>query len=204
MNFLTAIGCFGFAIASLLPGRSVSNAGNNTRVVKWLVEKSSTLRVSGSSNINEYNCEINGYYRPDTIYCFNDGRKGVIPLSGCLEVDVFAFNCHNSVVTKDLRKTLNAKQYPYLSIRFLSLDHFPGVQNDIVNAWIEVELAGKRRLFEVPFQFTSHDRKSFLLNGTKAFCFSDFNITPGEKFGGMIKVKNEFSVNFRLEMNAIM
>jgi hypothetical protein len=153
--------------------------------------------------VNEYNCEINGYYRPDTIYCFNDGRKGNIPLSGCLEVDVFAFNCHNPVVTKDLRKTLRAKEYPYLSIRFLSIDHFPGEQNNVVNACIEVQLAGVRKFFQVPFQFVSHGKNTFLLNGTKAFCFSDFNITPGEKFGGMIKVRNEFSVNFRLEMNAI-
>jgi hypothetical protein len=180
-------------------GEGSANFAGRRPLMKWVVEKSSTLNVSGSSNVNSYNCGIQGYYRPDTIYCYNGNVNSAVQLSGCLNVDVLSFNCHNSVMTKDLRKTLKAKQYPYLSITFLTLDKLPDTQKDrVINGSIMIDLAGTRKIYRLPFVFSKQKGEGFQMIGKKTFNFSEFKLEAPVKLGGMIKVKDEFNVEFRL------
>jgi hypothetical protein len=174
--------------------------------LKWIVEKTSTLRVAGKSNVNEFNCDIAGYYQPDTIFCTDDGGSGsAVKLSGCLEIEVFKFDCHSRMITNDLRKTLKAENHPKLIIRFLSLDRVPALSNNTQNmkGWVEVELAGIRKVFQVSYEFVNKGSSIFLLNGTRVFCFSDFKLTAPRKLGGAIQIKDEFRVDFKLKLNGI-
>jgi hypothetical protein len=191
--FVTASSFIGFPAGE----RAEKFAGRP--VMKWVVEKSSTLSVSGSSNVTSYNCGIEGYYKPDTIYCYNGNINSAVQLSGCLNVDVLSFNCHNSVMTKDLRKTLKSKRYPYLSITFLTLDKLPDAQKDkVINGSIMIDLAGTRKIYRLPFEFVKHKTEGFQMIGKKTFSFSEFKLIAPEKLGGMIKVRDEFNVEFRL------
>jgi hypothetical protein len=188
-----------FVTASSFLGLPAGERSAKKPVMKWVVEKSSTLTVSGSSNVNSYNCGIEGYYRPDTIYCYNANVNSPVQLSGCLNVDVMSFNCHNTVMTKDLRKTLKARQYPYLSITFLTLDQLPDAQKDrVINGSIMIDLAGSRKIYRLPFVFGKQKGEGFQMIGKKTFSFSEFKLEAPEKLGGMIKVKDEFNVEFRL------
>jgi hypothetical protein len=174
-------------------------------VVSWTVEKTSTLKVAGRSNVNEFFCDINGYYKPDTIHCSSSGNEGQARLSGSLELDVFKFNCHSRLITNDLRKTLQANTYPRMTIRFLSLEHVPDFQSDVqcMNGSVEVEIAGVVKKFMIPYEYYKTSSSVFLLNGTKTICFSDFNLKPPRKLAGMIQIKDEFVVDFRLVLRAI-
>lgn len=173
--------------------------------IKWIVEKSSTLRISGKSNVNAFSCSIIKYNGTDTIYCSEDGERKTVRLNGGLEIDVFEFDCKKQLITKDLRKTLKEKQYPKLFISFLTLESLPSIKNKTQNikGWVEVELAGVRRCFQIPFEFSNHDGNSFVLNGKKVFCFSDFKLSAPQKLGGAIQVKDEFIVDFGLKMRSI-
>lgn len=183
----------------VLPAGERSANFSGRPVMKWVVEKSSTLNVTGSSNVNSYNCGIQSYYKPDTIYCYNSSANSPVQLAGCLNVDVLSFNCHNSVMTKDLRKTLKVKEYPYLSITFLTLDKLPDTQKDrVINGSIMIDLAGTRKIYRLPFVFQKEKGEGFQMIGKKTFNFFEFKLVPPEKFGGMIKVKDEFNVEFRL------
>ncbi|MEJ7830628.1 MAG: hypothetical protein WKF91_20630, partial [Segetibacter sp.] len=82
-----------------------------TNVVRWAVEKNSTLRVNGTSNVNSFTCNIKEYLQKDTIILFNDPSKPK-QLTGELQMDVRNVNCHSNLITKDLRKTLKAEEYP--------------------------------------------------------------------------------------------
>jgi hypothetical protein len=174
--------------------------------IKWAVEKTSTLRVAGKSNVNEFVCDIAGYYQPDTIFCADDGGSGeAVRLTGCLEIDVFKFDCHSRMITNDLRKTLKAEDHPKLKIRFLSLDRLPGLQsnNQCMKGWVEVELAGVRKAFQINYVFTQKSASLSLLNGSRIFCFSDFKLTAPRKLGGAIQIKDEFKVDFNLRLVTI-
>lgn len=52
-------------------------------VVKWSVEKNSTLRILGSSNLHDFQCDALGYAASDTInFIPSQHSAGRIPLKG--------------------------------------------------------------------------------------------------------------------------
>jgi hypothetical protein len=180
--------------------------GNDNRPVMWIVDKTSMLKVNGRSNLSEFSCEITQNYKPDTIYCYNNtSANKPVRLSGCVELDVFGFNCHNEILTRDLRKTIKANEHPKLSIRFISLDRLPAniLHEQYVYGTVEIALAGATKRMCLPFEFIKRNQTSFILNGKTNFCFSDFKLIPPSKLGGIIKVKDDFSVAFSLSMVSV-
>jgi hypothetical protein len=174
--------------------------------IKWAVQKTSTMRIVGSSNINSFACDMKGYYNTDTIYCFDENDKNkAVALKGALEVEVLSFDCHNKILTSDLRKTLKADEYPKLIIRFLSLERIPCVSTnrDCLNGTVEIELAGSSRRFDINYSFVRKDAGCIQLNGERIFTFSDFKLKAPSKFAGLVKVKDVFDVQFTLLLNAI-
>ena len=122
-----------------------------------------------------------------------------------LSVDVLDFDCRSKLITSDFRKTLKAKEYPGLKIKFLSLDRAPLLENknQCINGWVEVELAGVKKLMKIPFTFSKENNAMILMNGKKQFCLSDFELAPPKKLAGMVKIVDEFTVDFRLKLIAI-
>ena len=178
----------------------------NTRILKWTVQKTSTLRILGSSNINSFGCDIQGCFKTDTLFCSDEMCiDKTVKLKGSICIDILKFDCHNELITGDLRKTLKASQHPNLVIRFVSLEHFPALQNtrDCLKGYVEIELAGVCKKFQVDYSFETSGSSSVRLNGSRSFCFSDFNLTPPKKLAGLIKVKDDFDVNFQLLLNRV-
>ncbi|MEI6948684.1 hypothetical protein V9K67_15935 [Paraflavisolibacter sp. H34] len=175
-------------------------AGPAPRPIKWTIQKTSTLRVAGKSNVNEFTCDLTGYYQQDTL-CVADNATGrPVRLSGSLEVDVFRFDCHSRLITGDLRKTLKAEEHPRLKIRFLTLEQLPvaGLAAFNTKGLVEVELAGVRKTFEIRYDFQKSGPATFQLNGARTFSFSDFKLTPPRKLGGVIRIEDQFDVDFQL------
>lgn len=175
-------------------------AGNR---VKWVVEQNSTLRVKGRSNINSFTCNINVNAEKDTIIFSNDVQQAV-SLSGNIQMDVLGFNCHSNLITRDLRKTLRAEEHPMMTIRFLSIQSMPMLKHDkeIIKGCVEVILAGVVKRFDLDYTF-SRSASGMVLDGGRSFCFSDFKLSPPRKLAGLIKIKDQFEVNFQLILREI-
>lgn len=200
--WLLLITTFAFTPGSYTP----KDSDHKTKLIKWAVQKSSTIRIAGSTNVNNFGCDITGYYQPDTIYCSEENViSKLVTLNGDLQVDILKFDCHNRMLTGDLRKTLRANEYPTLIIRFLSLERAPVIHDskDFLRGWVEVELAGSTQRFEVDYSFIKARSSSIQLNGNRSFSFADFKLIPPKKFGGLIKVKDRFIVNFNLLLNPV-
>ncbi len=171
---------------------------------KWVVTKGCSLKVDGKTNVNSFSCEIVGYDTPDTILV---ARQGTAPLKlqGQIGLSVQNFDCHNSIMTSDLRKTLKAKEFPRLTIRFLTLGRYPdeNSRDALMKGWVVIELAGVSRQVEVNYKVVSADRNQINLVGTQKIQFSDFNIKPPSKIGGMIKTQNQLEVLFDLRVKVL-
>jgi hypothetical protein len=181
-------------------------AGNKAKLVKWAVQNESTLTIEGKSNINTFGCDVIRYNKPDTILCLpEDPASKMVTLNGKLEISVDKFDCHNKMLTNDLRKTLKATEYPTLIVKFLSLERSPVIQNklDYLRGWVEIELAGTTRRFEINYTFVKNNSPYILLNGKRLFSFSDFKLSPPRKLGGMIRVEDNFNVEFRLILSPV-
>ena len=167
--------------------------------------KGGSLKVDGSTNVNKFSCVIANHAKPDTITIYRDPLKETLALSGVLRLDVQSFDCHNPVMTGDLRKTLKARQFPQLSVRFLNLSKYPNLSSpqDHIKGAVAITLAGVTRRFEVDYKVISVSDEVISLIGSRQVNFSDFNIVPPRKIGGMIQTNNELGVVFNLRIKVI-
>lgn len=164
----------------------------------WVVEKTSYLGIDGSSNINEFTCDIHEYLRSDTLRGITDKDRGryLFTNASSLSVDIRKFDCHQKYITADFRKMLKADQFPCLVIRFLTLDEFrDGI---VVKGQVMVELAGKKKTMDVAYKCSESSPQQIKLEGFKVMKFSDFELEPPRKIGGLIRINEEIKVNFNL------
>ena len=191
-----------FSITSFVVPRPL-DLGN--KVQRWVISKSSSLSVNGSTNVNKFSCVIPNYDKVDTL-SLSTGKIGHgVDLSGSIGLSISAFDCHNSGMTKQLQKTLDEKQFPLLRIKFLSLNQMPilTMKPEAITGEVEIELAGVSKRFDVNYQITQNDQKSIHLLGTREINFTDFNLVPPRKLGGMIQTKDQLNVDFTLIMKAM-
>ena len=169
----------------------------------WVINENSSLSVNGSTNINNFACDIPSYGHTDTLN-INKATGGSI-LSGIIMLNVQSFDCHNKMMTADLRKTLKEKEYPQLTIRFLSLDQFSELSSrpQFVNGLVNIKLAGVTKRFDINYQVSADAEKTIHLVSSKNINFSDFNLIPPRKLGGMIKTNDQLTVLFHLKIKSI-
>ena len=186
----------------LLTGFTYQN--NNPDIVKWVVMSGGSLKVVGSTNINQFTCAITNYSKPDTINV-NRNNNPSVKLNGAIRLDVKNFDCHNKPMTDELRKILKAKTYPKLMIKFVSLNQYPDAhsKNKIINGIVFIELAGVTKKYEVHYKVISADNTHINLVGSRDVLFTDFNITPPKKLGGMIRTNDKLQVEFNVKMKVI-
>jgi len=170
---------------------------------KWVISENSSLSVNGSTNINTFACDIPACDQTDTI-TLSKSNKDIV-LSGKIGLKIQSFDCHNGIMTRDLRSTLKEKQFPRLYITFLSLSELPELtsQPKPITGVVNIELAGANKQFVVNYLISVDEQKVIHLFGTRDVNFSDFNLVPPRKLGGMIRTKDQLSVSFHLKMKAL-
>ncbi|HEY0244060.1 MAG TPA: YceI family protein [Mucilaginibacter sp.] len=172
---------------------------------RWVINESSSLCVNGSTNVNKFACEIPAYDQTDTLSLVKGKSDNEIALSGNIGLKIQGFDCHNSMMTRDLRKTLKESQFPLLHITFISLSKLPNLstQPELITGLVNIEIAGVHKRFEVNYQISQDAQKVIHLLGSRDVNFSDFNLIPPRKLGGMIKTNDKLSVTFHLKMKQV-
>lgn len=171
---------------------------------KWVINKACYLKVEGSTNVSKFSCTIPDYIKPDTLTFYKGKGNEPLKVSGSIMPDVQGFDCHNQMMTKDLRKTLKAKDFPKLIIKFISLSKYPDLnKTEKVKGLVTIELAGITKRFDVDYQFISNSDNHITWIGKRQVLFSDFNIVPPRKIGGMIQTNNEIQVVFNLHVKVL-
>ncbi|WP_379964757.1 YceI family protein [Epilithonimonas sp. UC225_85] len=141
------------------------------------------VQINGSTNINNFQCVNNKFKSEVGIYNFSEQKLPNIILK------VSDFDCGNKMMTKDFQKILNAEKYPEMTIKFLN---FTKTQKNFL-AVVEVKMMNQSKRYNI--EFGIENKK---LIGRKNVKFSDFNITPPKKMGGMIVVKDDLNLTFSL------
>jgi hypothetical protein len=182
----------------------LSFQGDKSNVKKWVIAKGCSLKVDGTTNVNSFSCIISNYSKPDTILAARNNQQ-FVGLNGNIKLDIQNFNCHNPVMTADLRKTLKAKEFPKLIIRFISISQYPEASTRHANTKgaVVIELAGVSKRIEVDYKVVSAEGNYINLIGSQKVHFSDFKITPPSRLGGMIRTNNEISVVFDLKLKVL-
>lgn len=178
---------------------------DDAKIHQWVVTKGCSLTVNGSTNVNKFNCAIAFYNQTDTLSFNTNYSSEIVKMSGKMRLPVENFDCHNPMMSKDLQKTLKAKEFPHLEIHFISLSRFPNreLNNDKIKGVLIIKLAGVSKKIEIEYQTKKIDTNKLTLIGKKRITFSDFNIIPPRKLGGMIKTNNELDIEFVLNVKTL-
>ena len=141
------------------------------------------VQINGSTNVNKFQCVNNKFKAETGVYAFTERNVPNIILK------VNEFDCGNKMMTKDFQKILNSEKYPNMTIKFIN---FTKVQKNYI-AVVEVKMMNQSKRYNVEFEIENNK-----LIGRKNVKFSDFNITPPKKMGGMIVVKDDLNLVFSL------
>ncbi|MCW3080538.1 YceI family protein [Segetibacter sp.] len=204
LNLFMSVALFFTALPTINPQSSFA-IPSSEKPVKWIIEKSSTLRIDGKSNVNSFSCDIEGYNRKDNIITGSYSISQPVTLSGSLTLEIIQFNCHRSLITSDFRKTLKADKHSEMVIRFLKIESMPELKekSELIKGLVEVEVAGVTKEIEINYSFSKTDSDLVQLNGEKNFSFSDFNLKPPRKLAGLVRIKDDFKVSFKLMLREV-
>ncbi len=134
------------------------------------------IEINGKTNINSFKC-VNDIFNDSNNIDFS---KTQLPE---LEIKVIGFDCKNRVMTDDFKKTLSEKQYPNMYVKFLK---FSKANNNQYLGNVEVKIMGKTQRYQINFS-----NQNGRLNGKCIVKFSDIQITPPKKMGGVVVVKDD-------------
>jgi polyisoprenoid-binding protein YceI len=168
---------------------------------KWLIDYNSQLMIHGKTNVSSFTCFISCYNSTDTLnYELDKKTKNLVFDKNKMVIPVFNFNCGNTMITKDFRKTVNVDKYPYLNIAFVSLDRKG--EDDLASGNMEITLAGVTKTATIHFNLKP--KGDFLqLTGRYPVSFSDFNLEAPERMMGLVKVQEDLLVEFNLLIRPI-
>ena len=173
--------------------------------VKWVLNKDCSLKVNGSTNVNKFSCVIPNYPKADTLTFNSTNLSELVKITGIMMLDLRAFDCHNPIMTKDLRKTLKADRFPNLIIKFISLSKYPepSEKAHLLKGAVTISIAGVTKKFEIDYKCLPIGENTITLIGSKQITFSDFNLIPPRKLGGMIQTNDTLAVEFILKMTQL-
>ena len=159
---------------------------------------SSSISISGKSNISPFSCKASTFDKHDTLYVRYMKEDNIYKLENAfLEIDLNGFDCGNPLVDKDFAKLLQKDKYPMLKIylKRITLNKIKA-GNLSGKADFEIEIAGINKRYEAKFN-SSITKGIRLVEGKLELSISDFNLTPPRKLLGLIKVSEEILIEFR-------
>jgi predicted acetyltransferase len=165
----------------------------------WQVSDESVIEITGTTNISSFRCASKEYAGKEilTESIALDGNSSF--WNGEITLKSQNFDCFNSMMTKDFRKTINTKEYPHIRVKFLNLiKESENINQENLSGEVEITLAGVSRTYPITCLFLAKNGKKALLTGERKLHFTEFEIEPPVKFLGTIKVNNILGVNFSL------
>lgn len=183
-----------------------ADPGHADYTIKWVILKECTVKVNGSTNVNTFTCTVPVYQNNDTLTCLikSNNKAGVI-MNGRMALPVLNFNCVNTMMTRDLRKTLKEKEFANFYIYFLSMERYPALKStpEHITGIVNIELAGVKKQLEINYSISMDNDGIVHLAGTQSIHFSDFNLVAPRKLGGMIRANDQLDVVFTINCRVI-
>lgn len=101
-----------------------------------------------------------------------------------------AFGCRNFLLNRDFKKTIKAKEYKEIKVEISKLRR----KDNHYLCDLKLKLAGKEKVYEN----TSLKASDEGLTGFLVVQFSEFELTPPKKMGGLVKVKEDIKISIEL------
>lgn len=200
-HLLYAIGCFFLLMpAGLLPQREHLLTEQSYKVV---IAQGSKLSILGRTNVNHFLCKYTESIEPAVMQVHvRSAADGLYFSNAFIRLQTIHFKCGPSQMNQDLQAFLKVKEHPTAIIRLIKMDisaeqmmHKP-LQETM--SLMEINLAGVTRRYQIPVTIT-HNGEEYGFSGSLDLNICDFNLEPPVVMMGLIRVKEDVKVNFKLK-----
>jgi hypothetical protein len=177
-------------------------------VYTYSIGEESWISISGSSNVNTFECYSNSKFSNGNIFVVANEKDNSLNFTNAsLSIGIYSFECKNPMMNRDFYKTLGAEKNPGITIELINatpIYHKETNSGQIgrVNATIAVTLNNKCKIIEMPIDWQKINATSYRVSGSKAINMTDFGISPPSPAFGLIKVNNQISINFSMHVRA--
>lgn len=156
--------------------------------------------VNGSTNVNQFT--FTSYISKQSLSnkkTFENEKKNN---EVDIKIPVKNFKTKSTMMYKDFLKLMKADEYPTINIQFSVNQEFFLKKESTIQIPVELTLAGKKIIYNLPIQISECSENQINLLGYKRLNLTDFGIIPPKKMQGLIKVNNEILINFGIVIYA--
>jgi len=186
-------------ICLLMLGFSTNNSGFKT--AEFLIEGNSELGIAGSTNVNEFNCnllfsDINSKVK--ALYQ-KEGNK-IKFQDASLHLANECFDCGSRMMNNDFLEMLKTQRYPNIALDLKEIIINPKNPNENI-ALLNISLAGRSKLYSIWLNVNQSDKIN--ASGCLKLNLSDFNLEPPKKMLGLVVVDDAIEINLDLKIKPI-
>ncbi len=158
------------------------------------------ISIVGHTNVNSFWLKYSGIEPLQKITDIAD-----IPhlKAKSITINILARNfvCSNHLMKNDFLSLIHADESPYINIQLQGFQGLANLKNDSTEVMlVNITLAGVKRTMEVYCNITKDSANYFTMTGSRLVKLSDFNLVAPSKFLGLVKVKNEITINFEIKL----
>lgn len=175
---------------------------NGRSIVAYSINEKSSLTISGTSNINCFECTTTNYLENGQIVIERDYYPNMYKFyNSIIQISIRSFKCGNSFLNRDFYNTLAADSHPTIDIELLNATTPPGRNDDadtgnvLVTTSIRINSVARKEEITVNYSKTNN---VYRFNGSKVLMMSDFGISAPVSPLKLIKVNNEITIHFDL------
>ncbi len=154
-----------------------------------LVLQGQRVAVSGETSVGGFRCEFKRETTNDPVSIQGGLDTGAALLD--MKIPVKDFGCGNFLLNRDFQKTLQQAQFPYISVKVLSLRR---LGNETYQGHIELTIVGRTlSLSQVDFRRVVENRGP-VLKAELTLDMTELGLEPPKRFGGLIRVDHKLGV----------
>lgn len=170
--------------------------------VRYMIEQGSTLSIQGTTNINTFECISRQSFGQQAVTLTTDPTTRSISFDhAILNLRVKELNCDNNKIDADLCDALKADQFPNITIELLDA-RLP--KSDLDDDWTDITIVATLKITDQKRRIELRAKGKLISDGryrfvaAKALKMSDYGVDPPTALFGLIKVKDEITINFNL------
>lgn len=150
------------------------------------------IDIFGTSNITDFKLTFINTHHIKSKYYIHE-QNGIINFA----IPVESIEGSNRLMVNDFRSLIKAVEFPYINL-YIGFDQLESIINgEVLDAIdVDVNIAGILKNYNVTFFKDCLNENN--ISGSTALLLTDFNLSPGSKFFGMIKLDNKVFINFKI------
>ncbi len=172
-----------------------SATARQTNQVKSIILEESKLRINGTSNVSNFECNYKKRISADTLNQTITFSDSLIVIGDSILLSADSFDCGKKPINRDLRKTLKANEHPFLELELVSIEIADEVP---FQALLSVIIAGIQRTETVTITEFSTEESGISFKGQGDLLLTNFDLNPPRALFGLIKVDDRVDIHFDL------